>query len=189
MKLSIDKKAALFKKLASGTLYEVGVEFELDKHYKDATAVRNGVYKIYREVSNDPDKFFVSPDTVDLVVAAVSSRKVATKTNTHTTLAEKHEEIKNQDIKELTLASRDQAGRLISKKLDYIEAHPKALAYESLVNLGKIFGILFDKSQIIQGQATEHVAVMSKLDSNMSPEEALAAVLKSRELIQAEKYG
>lgn len=187
LKLDIDKKAAIFRKLASGTLYEVGMEFELDKHYKDATSIRNKVYNIYREVSEEPGKFFVHPDTAALVEAAVSSRKIATRSST--TLAEKQEAIKDADIKGLTLASRDKAGKLIHAKLDYIEKHPKALMNESLVNLGKIFGILFDKSQIIQGQATENVAVMSKLDTNMTPEEAIQAVLRSREIIQVEKYG
>lgn len=187
MKLDIDKKAGIFRQLASATLYEVGMENGLDKHYKDATAVRNKVYQIYREVANEPEKYSVHPDTVELVVAAVSKRKVATRPSVPS-LAET-KALAESDIKGLTMASRDKAGALIHKKLEYIEAHPKALANESLVNLGKIFGILFDKSQIIQGQATEHVAVMSKLSADMTPDEALQAVLRSREVIQAEKYG
>lgn len=186
MKLSEDKKAAIFKKLASGTLYDVGLEFGFDKHYKDATAIRNRVYAIYRDVANNPEKYAVQPETVDLVVDAVSNRKVATRTETP--LAEKHTAIDTKDIKSMTLAGRDSAGRLIAKKLEYLEAHPKALAAESLVNLGKIFGILFDKSQIIQGQATEHVALMGKIDTGMTPEEAIQAVLRSREQTQAEKH-
>lgn len=185
--LDIDKKAAIFRKLASGTLYEVGVEFELDKHYKDAVAVRNKVYNIYREVSQDPETYFVHPDTVALVVEAVSKRKVATRSAD--TMVETQEKLKDADIKSLTISSRDKAGKLINHKLSYLESHPKALVGESLVTLGKIFGILFDKAQIIQGQATEHVAVMSKIDSSMSTEDAIQAVLRSREINQVEKYG
>jgi len=187
--LTDDKKAGIFRTLASSTLYEVGVQFELDKHYKDPTAVRNKVYQIYREVLNEPDKYSVHPDTAKLVEDSVSNRKVAVRSGP--TLAEKTAEnkaITALDIKGLTLASRDRAGRLIGKKLEYMEAHPKALAAESLVNLGKIFGILFDKAQIIQGQATEHVAVMSKLDVNMTPEESLSMILRMREATSTEKY-
>jgi len=187
--LTDDKKAGIFRTLASSTLYEVGVQFELDKHYKDPTAVRNKVYQIYREVLNEPDKYSVHPDTAKLVEDSVSNRKVAVRSGP--TLAEKTAEnkaITALDIKGLTLASRDRAGRLIGKKLEYMEAHPKALAAESLVNLGKIFGILFDKAQIIQGQATEHVAVMSKLDVNMTPEESLSMILRMREVTSTEKY-
>lgn len=186
--LSDDKKAGIFRTLASATLYEVGVQFELDKHYKDPTAVRNKVYQIYREVLNDPGRFSVHPDTAKLVEAAVSIRKIATRTTP--TLAEVNsaKAISATDIKELTIASRNRAGRLIGRKLEYMEAHPKVLAMESLVNLGKIFGILFDKAQIIQGQATEHLAIMSKIDPSMSAEQSLDMVLRMRETTSADKY-
>ena len=188
MQLTDDKKAALFRKLASSTLYDVGIEFGLDKHYKNATGVKNRVYAIYKDVVLNYEKYSVHPDTVDLVKSAVSSRKVAVGTQS-TTLAEKNVEIQTKDIKALTTGSRDSAGRLIANKLDYLEKHPRALEKESLVNLGKIFGILFDKSQIISGQATEHVALMGRIDANMTPEEAIQAVLRSRELTQATKHG
>lgn len=184
-KLDIDKKAAIFRKLASGTLYDVGVEFELDKHYKDSVGVRNKVYAIYREVLSNPEKFSVHPDTVSLVEEAVSNRKIIKSTPK---LVETQDALKETDIKSLTLDSRDKAGRLIHKKLAYIDAHPKALMNESLVTLGKIFGILFDKAQIIQGQATEHVALMGKIDPNMSAEEAINTVMRMREVVSAEKY-
>lgn len=187
MKLSDDKKAAIFRALAGGTMYDVGVDFGVDKHYKDARAVRNKVYQIYAQVKNDPEKYSIHPETVDLVVGVVSNRKVATRPET--TLADKVEGIKDADIKGLTLGSRDAAGRLIASKLAFLESHPKALAQESLVNLGKIFGILFDKSQIIQGQATEHVALMGKIDTDMSPEAAIAAIIKTREVIAQDKHG
>ena len=187
MKLSDDKKAAVFRALAGGTLFDVGVDFGFDKHYKDARAVRNAVSRVYRQVLNDPEKYSVHPETIELVQGVVSSRKVAIRPET--SMAEKVEGIKDQDIKGLTMGSRDSAGRLIASKLAYLESHPKALANESLVNLGKIFGILFDKSQIIQGQATEHVALMAKIDTNMTPEESLAAVLRTREVVAEDKHG
>ena len=186
MKLDIDKKAAIFRALAGGTLYDVGVEFGLDKHYKTTSGLRNKVYQIYRQVANDPEKYAIHPDTVNLVVDVVSSRKVATRPET--TIAEKTEKIGETDIKSLTMGGRDSAAKLIRTKLAYLEANPKALNAESLVNLGKIFGILFDKSQIIQGQATEHVALMARVDPNMTPEEALAAIIRTREVIEADKH-
>ncbi len=187
MNLTIDKKAAIFRSLSNGTLFSVGIDFGLDKHYKDATAVKNKVYHIYREVLNSPEEFFVHPDTIELVEKAVTSRKMEPKK----TLAEKNSEnkLKGLDIKQLTLSGRNTAGRLINRKLEYIDAHPKALAGESLVTLGKIFGILFDKSQIIQGQATEHIALMGKIDTNMTAEEALDSVMRMREIVEVDKHG
>lgn len=189
MKFDIDTKAGIFRALASASLYDVGIQFGLEKHYKDPVAIRNRIYKIYREVSQDPGMYSVHPDTIELVVAAVSKRSIAVKKPDVPTMAETQHSLKEADIKTLTVSSRDRAGRLIGQKLEYIENHPNALRNESLVTLGKIFGILFDKAQIIQGQATEHVAVMSTIDSNMSPEDALATVLKFREVVQTEKYG
>lgn len=188
MKLSDDKKAAIFKRLASATLADVALEFGFDKHYKDSESARNRVYAIYRQVANEPDKYAVSQEVVDMVTNAVSNRKISIKNESAPQKVEANP-IVATDIKNLTLSGRDVAGRLIAKKLEYLEAHPKALQQESLVNLGKIFGIMFDKSQIIQGQATEHVALMGRIDTNLTPEEALDALLRTREITQAEKHG
>ena len=174
MKFTIEKKSAIFKKLVSETLYETGVSFGLDKHYSTPQSVKTKVYTIYNEVKNDPEKFGIQPDTLDLVVDTVSNRKIA-KTK-EPTIAEQ-EGIKVSDVKSLTLGGRDKLAGLINKKLVYLETHPKALKEESLVNLAKVYSTMFDKAQIIQGQATDHVAIMGKID----------AVLKMRELQQAEK--
>lgn len=187
MTISDDKKAAIFRALAGKTLYDVGIEFGVDKHYKDAVAVRNKVYQIYNAVKNDPEKYSVHPETVELVTSVVSGRKVAPRNES--TLSDKQSALQTKDIKELTLGGRDSAIRLIHSKLGWLETHPKALMEEKLSDLGKIFGILFDKSQIIQGQATEHVAVMGKIDTNMTPEQALDAIVRSREVIQQDKHG
>ncbi len=185
MNLTDDKKSNIFRRLEGKTLYDVGIEFGLDKHYTTHTAVRNKVYAIYRQVIVDPGKYAILPETVDKVVAAVSSRKVAIGTGPK--LAEKVEKIKDKDVKALTMSGRDKAARLINHKLEYLEEHPKKLEQESLVNLGKIFGIMFDKAQIIQGQATEHIAVMGKIDKDMDADTALELVLKNREEINATK--
>ena len=63
----------------------------------------------------------------------------------------------------------------------------KALNQQSLPALTTAFAILFDKSQIIKGEATEHVAVMGKIDSDIKPEQAIDMVLKMREIDQASK--
>lgn len=186
MKLSEAQKVGMFKMLASKPLYEVGVEYGLDKHYSSPTAVRNKVYAIYRGVANEPERYGVQQETVDLVTNAVSGRKVAKR---DAPSISEQEQLNEKDVKGLILAGRNKAGKLINQKLAYLERHPRKLEQESLVTLGKIFGILFDKSQIIQGQATEHVALMGKIDKDMDPETALQAVLQSREIIQSEKGG
>jgi hypothetical protein len=169
-------KAGLFKSLASNTMYAVGVEFGFDKHYKSASGVRSAVKKIYNEVKNDPEKFFIHPDTVELVMKAVSERSVAPMV----TLREKSE--LKVDIKDIILHNRDLTAKLIGDKLEQLSRSKKDLKNESLVNLSKVMATLFDKGQIVQGQATEHVALLGKLDKDMSPDAAIATVLKMREI-------
>lgn len=173
------QKAGLFKSLTTKTFYEVGIEFGFDKHYKSPATIKSAVYNIYRAILVEPEKYTLHPETVELVVKSVKERAIAHSPNKKPTVAEQGED--TRDIKELILSNRNVANRLISKKLSVLDASKKALRNESLVSLGKIFGILFDKAQIIQGQATEHVALMGKISSNLKPEEAIELVLKMRE--------
>ena len=185
--LDENKKAYAFKELATRTFYDVGIELGLDKHYTKPTTIKAVIYKAYKEVRQNPEKFLISPDTVGLVVKAVESRTIAPKKAP--TLAEQKESkaLAESDIKTLIMSNRDTANKLIHKKLEQLDKSKKALKNESLVSLGKIFGILFDKGQIIQGQATEHVALMGKIDNNLSPSEAIDLVLKMREITTNDK--
>lgn len=177
MKLTNEQKAGMFRLLATKTFYDVGIEFGFDKYYKSPTSVKGAVYRAYKEVAASPEKFFIHPDTASLVISAIQSRTVAIPTKP--TLAEKNED---KSVEELLLSNRDLANRLVHKKLVALDASKKALRNESIVSLGKIFGILFDKAQIIRGQATEHVALLSNIDSSLKPEDALSLVLKMREV-------
>ena len=178
MIITDEQKAGMFRLLATKTFYDVGVEFGFDKHYKTPTSVKGAVYRAYQEVRANPEKFSVHPDTASLVVAAVSNRSIAIPTKK--TIAEQNEDTRG--IEELLLSNRDLANRLVHKKLVALDASKKALRNESVVSLGKIFGILFDKSQIIRGQATEHVSHLSKIDvSGLTPEATINLVLAMRE--------
>lgn len=183
--LTDDQRGNIFRRLATKTLYDVGMEFGLDKSYSTVRSMKASVYKVYNEVRMDPERFALQPDTVDLVTSAVSDRSVS---NERRTIAEKDSEIAEMSIKDVMVVNRDMAAKLVKRKLDYLEAHPKALNQVSLPQLATGFAILFDKSQIIQGQATEHVALMGKIDSELSPEKAIDLVLKMREINQVEKH-
>jgi hypothetical protein len=184
MKLSDEKKGLLFKMLGIKSLYETGIEFGFDKHYKDVRAVNNAVYKVYQQVRVEPEKFGISQDVVEMIVTNVSNRNLGKREGV---LKEKNEAIEKQDIKELTLSGRKAAMQLLQAKMDRIAKSKKKLDETPITSLAQVFGILFDKSQIIQGQATENVAVLAKIDKNISPEQAIAAVLKMREINNEEK--
>ena len=175
MKLTDVQKIGLFKMLATKDLYSVGVEYGLDKHYKNNDSMKGAVYRNYSDVKNNPEEYGISKDTYDLVVDAVSSRKVATR-DTGPTLAEQNDDM---DIKDLVLSNRNKLAKLMGKKIDGItNAELKKM---SLKDFGTLFGILFDKGQIISGQATEHIAHLSKVEDGLGPEELLQTVLKQRD--------
>jgi len=70
---------------------------------------------------------------------------------------------------------------LLNKKLDVLTENPRAFANESIMNLAKIAGIAFDKSQIVRGEATENISLRAQVDENITPKMALEQLLKFRE--------
>lgn len=182
--LTDEKKGIIFRALAEKPLYEVGVQFELDKHYANAVAVKNKVYRIYQEVLKSPEKYYVSPEVCDVVRGIVASRHTSIAGKPQVTLRETIEakEAEDNDVTALVLSGRTKAFKLLHKKLDSVGRNKKALETVSLPQLATVAAILFDKGQIAQGMATENVAVMAKIDSNLTPEEALASVLRFREV-------
>lgn len=182
------KKGALFKSLATKSIVQVGYQFEFDKHYKSTSGLRNAVYKIYNEVKNEPEKFAISQDTVDLVASALSGRAIAPVTNNEKTLREQQEDADNLPFAELAQAGRNKALKLLHKKIDRVSNSRKKIDAMSMGEMAKVFGIMFDKSQIIRGEATEHVKILSKnVDDTMTAEERLNYVLKLREINNEEK--
>lgn len=184
--LTPEKKALLFKQLATKSSYEAGLEFGLDKHYKNAATVGAVVIRIYNEVKNDPERFAVSNDTVDLVISAVQARTgLVQKGEARTSLREKLDEQKGKSIEELTLDNRAKSWMLLSLRLDDALSSKKKREKISLGEIAKVAGITFDKGQLIEGKATDHVALMAKVSEDMSPTDAIETVLKMREYNQA----
>lgn len=184
MTITDKQKGDIFRLLASKTLYEVGVEFGLDKYYKNVRSMKGKVHNVFNEVKNEPEKFAIQLQTVDLVISAVNDRKITNVPNKPLAEVKGDEE---GDIKVLLFSNRDKAAKLVQKKLSYYDKNPKALKEISLPALTTSFAILFDKGRIIQGEATSHVALMGKIDSSLTPEDAMKLVLQMREQDQASK--
>lgn len=184
MTLTEIQKGSIAKALIDKTLYEVGLDFGFDKHYKDTKAVKSAVYRVYQQVKVEPERYFLTPEVMDMITDVVSKRVVAPQQGS---LREKNEALDNKDIRELVLTGRDKAMRILNTKMDMISRSKKKLDAVSITALAQTAGILFDKGQIIQGEATENVAVLAKIDKDMKPEDALSMVLKMRELNQVDK--
>lgn len=177
--LSIDKRYQIFKELATQPLYEVGIKHGFDKYYKDSKAVKSAVYRVYADVKNNPEKYGVGKEAYELVVESMSSRAVAKR---HAPISMKESmDIEKMDIKEVILDNRNKAAKLISMKLDMIGKSKKQLENLSITALTTTLGILFDKGQIIQGEATEHIAHLSKIEDGLSPQQLLDAVVNQRQ--------
>lgn len=186
--LTDDKKGTIFRMLSSKTILDTGLAFGFDKHYKDTTAIKNAVYKIYRQVCAEPDKYNVSNEVVDIVNETIKSRSIVNKPPVKTLAEKKDEDLSlANDFKNILVGGRNKAFKVLNDKLERIGSSKKRLDDVNISSLAQVFGILFDKSQIIQGEATENVAVLAKVDKNMSAEDALEAVLKTREVYQVDK--
>lgn len=187
MQLSTERKYAIFKSLANKPLLEVGLEFGFDKHFKDKMGVRQAVNRVYKEVLVDPEKYGLSEEVVSFVKESMAARK----TITNKKPIEEFDDISRvdvNDIKGLLTKGRDKAAVLLHKKMDILSKSPKKLEKESIVNIAKVLGIMFDKSQIIQGEATEHIAVLAKVDDNLTPQQQMEMLVKLREKTVADKF-
>lgn len=185
LKLNESKKGDIFRMLSQKSLYDTGIEFGFDKHYKDVTGVKNAIYKIYKQVCAEPQRYFVLPEVVDVVKGVVSNRSVSAESSK--SLREKREEADKVDFKELLMGGRAKALKLVHAKLDLLSSSKKKLDEVGVTALAQTLGILFDKAQIIQGEATENIAMLAKIDGNITPEQAMEAILKSREANQVDK--
>lgn len=178
IQLTPEKKIGLFQMLATKDLYSVGLEYGFDKHYKTAKAVKGAVYRLYADMKNNPDKYAIPDELYSVVQDAMKGRQVSA-VHKDSSLAEKMGE--KTEIKDIILDNRNKAAKLVSLKLDMLSKSKKELSKISLPQLTTSMAILFDKGQIIQGEATEHIAHLAKIDEGMTPEELLNAVVGQRE--------
>jgi hypothetical protein len=178
-----EKEVEIFKALAQKSALTVGREYGFDKVYKKSQAIRNGVNKIYNKVRNNHEEYGVSREVVEMVEKGMLERKhnlVGTNTGKPHSMKDLSD-FENPDIKEMMTAIRDKSFALINKKLAFIATSKKKLDNISFKELGVIAGIAFDKTQILKGEATEHIAVAAKIDSNVTPEQAIEIALRNRE--------
>lgn len=187
IKLTPQQKGRIFKDLLHKTLLEVGVQHNLHAYFNSDATVRGYVSRIFKEVAANPSLYGVSEDLANAVKQGVENRKVAGASLT--AKMEKGEVLDQNDVKSVVVGGRNKVAMMIHRKLDRINSSKKMLDQTNLATLGTLFGIFFDKAQIIQGQATEHIAVLAKgIPDGMTPEESLEALLKMREADQVEKH-
>lgn len=185
--LTKTEKKQFYKLMITHSFAEAAAEIGLDQSYAPSS-LRSVGYQIYKAL--DPEELGFAKDTVELVQNAVNERKI---NHGKRTVLEKPDEpeptelIDYKDTKAVAMGGRNKAAMLLHKKMDMINKSKKALEKENIATLAKVYGIMFDKAQIVQGQATENIAVMAKIDDGLSADETLDMILNMREQEVAEK--
>jgi maltodextrin utilization protein YvdJ len=184
--LKTKDKADMFIMLEECTLLDVAKAFKFEERYSSPASMKVMMNKIYKEVRQDPTKFGIDQEVADRVTKAVESRALTVKDpDAHAVVDEALPAVK--DIKSLAIENRNKSAKLISRFLDNLGTDESKLMGMNLSTLATTFGILFDKAQIVSGEATENIAVMAKIDTNMTAQDMLNMVLKTREVNIEEK--
>lgn len=89
--------------------------------------------------------------------------------------------IDTQQMVELSKDTRNLAVQILNDKLVSMQSDPEALAKTSIKDLATVFGILVDKSQLLNGLATSNIAIHAKIDINMPSDKALEELNRMRE--------
>lgn len=187
LSLTIDDttKKDFYLSLATKNYVDAAKAIGLDKRYTTENSLRTIAFKLFKSI--DPNTLGISNDAVQIVRAALDDRRA--KAHTEITDGSQPELLNPDDAKQLVIGGRNKAAILLHKKMDAISKSKRQLEDVTLSQLATTFGIFFDKSQILRGEATENIAVMAKVNPNMTPEESLEALLKMREVDQEQKHG
>lgn len=181
MEITDLQKRAVFKALATKSQFLVGKDFDFNKYYESKSGIINQVNKIYQEVKEAPEKFAISQEVLDMVEKAMQARK-STHTDPHLIKVDPGK----VNERDLVVGAKQKVWVLLNQKLDYLAKNKQAFRNESIMSIAKVAGIVFDKAQITNGEATEHISLKAKINENITPGEALEALLKTREGMLAE---
>lgn len=85
------------------------------------------------------------------------------------------------EMVEMAKDTRNKAVELLNKRLSLMAEDDEELSKIRLTELATVFGILFDKAQLASGLATENIAIHTKIDVNISSDQAIDELNKMRE--------
>lgn len=182
--LTKQKKRDFYLSLLTMNFTEAGIAAGFGAMYNTNNSIRTNAFKLYKSL--DPKELELSDDVIEGVRMAIEKRKISNKVTQHEGI--EGAILDPEDSKALVLGGRNKALMLLHKKMDMISKSKKAMEDLSLSQLATTVGILFDKAQIMKGEATENIAVMAKIDQNMTPEQSLDMLLKMREKLSEDKH-
>jgi hypothetical protein len=184
LKITPEQHKQFFLDLARMTYLDAAKRLGISDRYTTDSSLKQIGYRLYKETN--PDELGISSDAVKIVTDALSERK--SRAQQDIMESANPEVLDSSDSKQLVVGGKNKAAVLLHKKMDMLMNSKKRLDAVPVSQLATMFGILFDKAQIISGEATENIAVMAKVKKDMNPQEALDALLKIREFQQEQKH-
>lgn len=97
------------------------------------------------------------------------------------------QEIKEMEAEEMiTMAkqTRNLSLGVLEAALMNIMSDPEKLAKTNVATLATVFGIMYDKTQLMQGLSTQNIAINAKVDINMDSDKAIEELNKMRSKFQ-----
>lgn len=94
------------------------------------------------------------------------------------------QELKKLETGEMIAMAKDTRNivlQTLNKKIAELYNDPEALAKVNLATLATTFGIMFDKGQLMDGMATQNIAISQKIDITMTSDMTIAELNKMRE--------
>lgn len=179
MAFTKEKEREIFLRHKDGSSYEVGLQMGFDKIYKNRKNIIKTAYKVYNKVKADYGSYDIALEVMEEVTQKVAARNAGFKGEL-SKVPSVHSRL-DSEIQEIVLSVRDKSFAIMDFKLDTIMKSRKKMAEIPFSQLGIMAGISFDKGQILRGEATEHIAIHSKIEKNMSPEDLIIEALKMRE--------
>lgn len=165
-----------YTSLLTKSFTEAAAIIGLDKKYTNISTLRKKGWQIYNSIN--PDELDIPREIVVAVRDAIAARKGGLDKLKDTTPIDT---VNEGSLEDIVMKGVDKAGAVLHRKLERIMKSRTELDKTPLSQIATAFGIMFDKRQIITGQATENIAVMAKVSKDMSAEDTLAELLKMRE--------
>ena len=175
----------MFKAMASKSAAVLAREYGLDKVYATIESAKSKVSSIRKEVAANPEKFKeygVSQEVVDVVNTALASR-LATRPLPAVTAHDKETVLETMEYKPLLERGAKKSLVLLNKQLDYASKSKKALSKIPIGTLATVTAILFDKTRLSRGEATEHIMMKAKITEDLTPTQRLELILSMREQV------
>jgi len=93
-------------------------------------------------------------------------------------------EIETEDMISMAKQTRNLSLGVLENALVNLMQDPEKLAKTNIATLATVFGIMYDKTQLMQGLSTQNIAVNAKVDINMNSDEAIQELNKIRSKFQ-----